>query len=248
MRIRHRLFVAFCSGLVAGTAAAGEDLAAIEEKIKTNWAKVKTLSASTRLEGELHRRDRVHRKTTTGTYLFLREEDGRERVRQELETHQDTDMHMGGDTTVASIPMNERSIMVADGLKIRSISEGGKSAKAMVRFQKGSGIVVGGSSLLETMHRGATLQVLPDSRFEGREAWAIQALKGKGYNKTLYLIDKEWGFLLQRVTYTAKDEDDVPATTFTMSRVSVNANDVTSEQLAFEFPPGTEVEDETRDE
>jgi len=238
--------IVFSVALVSA-APAEETIQTIEVKAKENWLKVKTLSATTRLESERIYPDRNIKKLTTGSYYFMRDDEGRELVRQELETTQDTEMTMGKDKPMTTIPNHEKRIMVSDGRTIKSLAEGTRGSQAAIMFHKGSGLVIGGSQLFESIRKGAELQLLPDSRFEGREAWVIQAVLNKGYHRTTYLIDKEWGFLLQRIAFTAKDEDDVPATTYTVSNFKVNADDVVPAQFIYEFPPGMEVKDETKE-
>lgn len=232
-------------GLSAAGLRAGETLESLELQVTQRWKTVETLTATTRMESERKTLDRTVKKTTTGTYVFLRDGD-KEMVRQELETYQDLEMTMGKDTPTQSIATSEKKIMVSDGEKIKMLSESTRGTKAAKTLQAGSGLVIGGRSLFQTMFKGAELQILPDSRFEGREAWVVQAVMDKGYTKTSYLIDKEWGVLLQRVTYQGKDMEDIPATTYTISQLKVNARDVTPEQFKFEFPPGMEVKDETK--
>lgn len=248
MMIRGLMTSLIFSAVLVTASPASETLESIEQKAKENWLKVKSLSATTRLESERIYPDRNIKKLTTGNYFFLRDEEGREMVRQELETNQDTEMTLGKDKPMTTIPNSEKRTMVSDGRKVRMMSEGMRGNKAGIMFHKGSGIVIGGVQLFESIRKESEVQVLPDSRFEGREAWAVQAVQHKGYQKTTYLIDKEWGFLLQRVAYSAKDADDVPATTYTISKFQVNANDVVPGQFKFEFPPGMEVNDETKDE
>jgi len=233
------------AGAGATVSHAEETLESLELKVTRSWAKVQTMSATTRLESERTYKDRNYKKTTTGTYYFLREGD-KELVRQDLETNQDLEMTMGQDAPMKSIPTTEKKVIASDGEKISTFSEGPYGQRGGKSFQAGSGLVIGGRSLFVTMFKGAQLQILPDSRVEGREAWAIQAIADRGFTKTSYLIDKEWGVLLQRVTYQAKDDQDLPATTYTVSNIKVNAGDVTSEKVKFEFPPGMEIEDATK--
>ena len=232
-------------GLGVSGLRADETLESLELQVTRRWATVQTLSASTRLESERKYPDRNIKKSTTGTYVFFRDGE-KELVRQDLETHQDLDMTMGKDTPMQSIPTTEKKIIVSDGEKINMFTEGTRGNQGGRSLQAGSGLVIGGRSLFQTMFKDAELRILPDSRFEGREAWAVMAIQDRGYTKTSYLIDKEWGVLLQRVTYQAKDDQDIPATTYTISKIKVNGGDVTPEQFKFEFPAGMEIKDDTK--
>ncbi len=127
--------IVFSVALVSA-APAEETIQTIEVKAKENWLKVKTLSATTRLESERIYPDRNIKKLTTGSYYFMRDDEGRELVRQELETTQDTEMTMGKDKPMTTIPNHEKRIMVSDGRTIKSLAEGTRGSQAAIMFIK----------------------------------------------------------------------------------------------------------------
>lgn len=230
-------------GLTAVPCSAEETLESVEKKITEQWAKIKSLTAETKLETLRIRSDGRSAQDNRGQYAHLKA-DGKELFRHEVKTKLiSTQGNMAE-------KIEESIVMCGDGKWLYSLAERDGQRQATKRDQLSSGIGIGGKAYLEYLHKNTVLTLGGDATVDGREVWVLEATpKGIGAKavRSKYYVSKELGMLLKRETLNISGSEPKPQTTYTVTNIKTDA-ELEPEKFVFQLPPGVELVDRTSTE
>lgn len=219
--------------------ARAQNLAAVEKKLAESSGKVKSLIARQGIVVETEATGYKMSSRGIGTLEYLCQ-DGKTKWRSEMKTISLTTV--GGQET----KMEQTTLAIGDGQYAYTFSDmmGQRTAVKMKMPQQD--IATGNKAFFDALRKDYNLELLPDEKVDGKDAFVIQAKSRKQADDQAtsikHYILKETGIVAKTVT---TDSVGKPVSTMTLSDIKLNTT-VSPDRFVFKTPEGVPLTDLTK--